>query len=701
MIRRILTFVLGLILILVIAAIIIPILLPESFYRERAQIAASDTLGRDVTLGGDVGLQIIPNVQITASNVSIANVEGFGEETFADMSEMRVGIQLWPLLSRNIVIDEFVLVDPSIRLQQQGSRNNWTLGRPAENTEPTAASEDGFVRRPGALPFEASLGDIRIQNGFISFDDGTTQREVAGLNLNIQMPGLNEPLRLDGTLEADGEALTVSAFVESIRGLFEGEEVAARLVLGGDLIDLGFDGQILEGEDIRYAGTANIDIPSIQALAAFAGSPLPDGTGLRRFSLDGPFAGDTGSVQIGTSETPASVRLDDISGTGRLGVSFSGPKPVLNASLNLPRMNVTPYIPVAPETRRQSSGVPEWSQERIDLGALSALDASLNLRVGELQIQDVEISDAVLAIVLENSRLEANLSQISLYEGSGSALFVANGRATTPSFRIRSDLESIAALPLLQAAVGFDRLSGIGLVDIDVLMSGNTQAELMRSMNGNGRFGFTNGAIRGVNLAQAIRGVETALTNRRLPDGFGDNEETDFSTLDGSFTIQNGVATNNDLLMLSPLLRVEGLGTIDIGQQRQSYRLRPRAVASIEGQGGNRDLRGLVVPIVIGGTFDQPTVGIDWDVVRQALVRGAVQGIVDGQDPEDAIRNAIGDALGLGGTGDEPGDADTDGTEEPQDPAERLLRGLFGNRGGDTDDTGNGEGNGEGERDGP
>ncbi|QNL19042.1 AsmA family protein [Hyphobacterium sp. CCMP332] len=94
MIRRLLTFIFGLVVILVLAAIIIPFLVPESFYRERAQIAASENLGREVILAGDVSLRLLPSVQVQARNVSIANEEGFGDTPFAEMAEMRVGVQL-------------------------------------------------------------------------------------------------------------------------------------------------------------------------------------------------------------------------------------------------------------------------------------------------------------------------------------------------------------------------------------------------------------------------------------------------------------------------------------------------------------------------------------------------------------------------------------------------------------------------------
>jgi len=689
MIRRLLTFLIGLVIIVVLAGIIIPFLIPESVYRERAQIAASESLGREVVLAGEVSLRLLPNVQIQAQDVSIANEEGFGETAFAEMAEMRVGLQLIPLLSRNVVIDEFVLIDPTIRLEQRENLNNWSLGPDANDAAP-APSSDGFVRRPGALPFEASFGDIRIENGSISFTNGAETRRIEGLDLSIRMPGLDQPLDITGELTADGENLTLALHLGSVRGFFEGEQVATRLDLGGNLIDLGFNGNILEGEDLRYSGRFSADIPSIRALAAFADSPLPAGEGLENFELSGILSGGMNSISLDASDSGRNdhIRLDDIAGTGRLAVSLSGARPSIDGALTLPSLDVTPYMPVAPENPSASSGVPAWSTDPIELAALGLVDASLELNVGELTLQDIEISDAAMTVALVNSRLEANLTRISLYDGSGRATIVANGRGTTPSFRIFADLQSISALPLLEAAAGFDRLSGNGRLNIDLLTSGNSQAELMNGLGGTGGFAFSDGAIRGVNLAQAIRGIESALTNRSLPDGFGEQEETDFSALEGTFTVANGIATNSDLVMLSPLVRVDGAGTVDIGGQTLDYRLRPRAVASIQGQGGQRDLQGVVVPIVINGTFNEPRVGIDWDVVGRALLQGTVSNIIGGEDPEDALRNALGNALGIGGSEQSSSDETTDGetTEEEVDPAQLLLQGLFGNRGSQSDE---------------
>ena len=114
----------------VIIALALPFLIPVNSYRDRIAEEASRTLHRDVVLAGDLSLQILPSLQITARDVSLANADGFGDDPMAQMSEMRVGVKLIPLLSSEIQITEFVLVDPAIRLQQNRSGNNWTFRAP-------------------------------------------------------------------------------------------------------------------------------------------------------------------------------------------------------------------------------------------------------------------------------------------------------------------------------------------------------------------------------------------------------------------------------------------------------------------------------------------------------------------------------------------------------------------------------------------
>ncbi|WP_203292207.1 AsmA family protein [Maricaulis parjimensis] len=675
---------------LIVAALfILPAIIPASAYKDRVEQAASQALSRDVVLAGDVSLTLFPRVQVQADNVSIANADGFGEDAFAQMRQMRVGVELLPLLSRRVEITEFVLVEPVIRLEQRGGANNWTFAAEDAEPAPASSSSGGFVRQPGALPIEASFGDVRIENAAIYFSDGVQSQEITGLNLAIALPSLDTETRIDGSLAANGEALEFDARLGSIRDFFEGRATPLVLNLGGRLIDLGFDGEIPEGEAIALAGAISADIPDIRALAAFAGAELPPGENLERFSTSGRISGTTSRLEL----TADSLRLDDITGSGGLAADLSGSKPRITGSLDLPALDVTPYLPeAADEAPSSGGGVPPWSEEPIDLAGLGVVNALLELTVGQLTYRDLEVSDAALNVALENSRLVARLQRISLYEGAGTVTVVANARSATPSFSLEASLTGLDAYPFLEAAAGFDRLQGTGSMALNFSATGNSQAAIMNSLDGNGNFNFADGAIVGINIAQTIRNVSSFLNRNNAADAETSNEDseaaetgetqtTDFTSLGGTFTIVDGQLSNQDLLMLSPLLRVEGLGTVNLAGQSLDYRLRPRAVASIEGQGGASDLQGVIVPIRIRGGFNSVSIGVDTEAVGQALLQGALRNAVGGngsQSLEDTARDALRNAIGLGSPDSQTDDASD---EEPQaDPAQQLLQGLLNSR---------------------
>src|SRR3546814_16685353 len=86
--------------------------------------------------------------------------------------------------------------------------------------------------------------------------------------------------------------------------------------------------------------------------------------------------------------------------------------------------------------------------------------------------------------------------------------------------------------------------------------------------------------------------------------------------------------------MLAPLFRVEGAGQSNIAERTVDFRLVPRLVASLEGQGGQADLGGIAVPIVVTGTYD--------DLSFTPDLAGAIENII--RDPA-AVAQQL-DALG-------------------------------------------------------
>ena len=58
--------------------------------------------------------------------------------------------------------------------------------------------------------------------------------------------------------------------------------------------------------------------------------------------------------------------------------------------------------------------------------------------------------------------------------------------------------------------------------------------------------------------------------------------------------------------MKSPLLRLLANGQADLAKETLDFRINPKFVATLVGQGDAEQRSGVMVPVLVGGTFAQP-----------------------------------------------------------------------------------------------
>ncbi|MDX1541639.1 MAG: AsmA-like C-terminal region-containing protein, partial [Geminicoccaceae bacterium] len=232
----------------------------------------------------------------------------------------------------------------------------------------------------------------------------------------------------------------------------------------------------------------------------------------------------------------------------------------------------------------------------------------------------------------------------------------------------------------------------------DLRARGRSQRDFVSALGGDGEILFQDGAIVGINLAQMVRNIGAAF------QGGGDEiQKTDFAELGGTFRIENGVLRNDDLRLQAPVLRLEGAGTVDLEQRTIDYRVEPKAAATLEGQGGESQVGGILVPVNITGTFEDPnfepdlaaalgSAGATGEAVKQQLeqlegqkdqleeaAKAAGQRLKEAGESGD-VRGLVEGVSGLLGR-DQKKDEEEPASEDerPADPAEQLLKGLFRN----------------------
>ncbi|MEM8921420.1 MAG: AsmA family protein, partial [Pseudomonadota bacterium] len=274
-----------------------PFLVPASLYKERIETAASDALGRKVTLTGEMKLSLIPRIEARAGATVIENPEGFGDAPFASMTELRAAVKLLPLLSSRVEIDEFVLVDPKINLiRLENGDANWEFG-----SEEAPAPEETGEGGQGGGDFAAILGDVRLVNGEITYNDYTTgaSHALESLDVRVKMDALDKPLSINGDGVLDGLDFELSTRVDDTKAILDGETSPVSLDLETDLVSGEIEGEITGGDTINLDLSANVSMPSVLDAAAFFGvSDLPAATALGEVSLEGLIVGAPGDLSI-------------------------------------------------------------------------------------------------------------------------------------------------------------------------------------------------------------------------------------------------------------------------------------------------------------------------------------------------------------------------------------------------------------------
>ena len=283
-----------------------------------------------------------------------------------------------------------------------------------------------------------------------------------------------------------------------------------------------------------------------------------------------------------------------------------------------------------------SAGQP-WSNATIDFNGLNYVDAQARISAAELTIGDGHFAPAAIEATLASGVLKAQVSNLGAYGGTANGDVTIDASTANPSFTLRADLAGVRALPLLKGVADFDKLDGRLQTRISVRSSGNSQRAIMANMSGTTFAVFQDGAIKGLNVAQMIRSL-TASTLSGWQESSA--QATDLSQLSASFKIDKGQAQTTDLNLVGPLVKMTGVGTIDLGTKQIGFRVEPKLVMTTEGQGRAAEPVGLGIPVMIEGPWGAPRIYPE------------MQGMLDNPDAAYAKLREMGKGLfGAGGAG--------------------------------------------------
>ena len=468
--------------------------------------------------------------------------------------------------------------------------------------------------------------------------------------------------------------------------------VAAQALVNLNKQTLALDNLSVKGNGIDMLVSVNgsqvIDAPQFSGTIKLA--PLNLRTLLGQLGQEVPVTADPKvlqSVAVSSNFTASKkdlalkglvMQLDESTIRGDVAVTdFKSQAVTFN--LNVDHINADRYLPPkaadakpAPVTPGTAAGA---AATGLPLDTLRSLNANGQLRVGSLTIDELKLDNVNLNLNARDGDIKLHPVSAQLFGGSYNGNVGLDATGAQPRLSVDSTVKDMQAGPVLEHFTGQSRIDGTANADVKLAAVGADPDAIKRSLNGNISFDFRDGAIKGFNIAQVLRGIQTKLTGNLLATSSGPLQ-TDFSELVGDMTIENGVITNTRLSAKSPLLRVEGNGKVNLISEAIDYSIKSTLVGTLKGQDGNElgDLKGIPIPIRVTGTFGdlkfipdikslvEARARLELEKQKEKLEAKLQEELQDklggaiGEKLRDAVGGQVGDALG-GELGGQLGDA--------------------------------------------
>ncbi|MDA1098335.1 MAG: AsmA family protein [Proteobacteria bacterium] len=383
-------------------------------------------------------------------------------------------------------------------------------------------------------------------------------------------------------------------------------------------------------------------------------------------------------------------KIGGITLTGNGGVGLAGSRPMLTANLQAGEILVDHFLAAGqtsggnadgPNSRRISSkrgqGDDRWSREAIDLSALQGLDANINLTAERLVFRRYPFEEPRLHLTVTDGVLRIEDLTGRLFEGNVGLRATLNSRPL-PSLGLSIQLQGADINQAMRTALEMDQLTGKLDFTGQFQTAGSSQWDLVNALSGQATVKAANGLIRGFDMkgfSERLGQLNNTPDFLNLVQRAFAGGETHYQSLDGNWTIANGVAETKDTKAMMDASEATVKGTVHL----PAWKLDLRTVMRLTEHRNAPDMG-----VHLYGPLDQPRHDLKTAELERWLLARLGQELLG----KKIKTNDLGKLLdAVTGTGRSQSGTSQPTTAQPAQPAEsppkatdpkqRLLKDLF------------------------
>lgn len=273
--------------------------------------------------------------------------------------------------------------------------------------------------------------------------------------------------------------------------------------------------------------------------------------------------------------------LGTTSATGDLRIDVGGAKPSVNGTLVLGDVPLDSLLGAKKaggsgggSSASASSGNGErWSRNAFDMGWMHAANMNLNVSAKSITYGGWNLQNPKTAVTLNDGALKVQDLTAGLFGGQATLNASASSSAdqkqpVTLSVDSKMDIVNIQQLAAALSDSNRIKASGTGSLSINVSGSGISPNAMVNSLKGQANLDATNVVFQGFDLAKLTAALlDSGKPLDRLQNAVGgavQAGQTQFDTVDGDYTINEGVVSISKMQMTGPAASINSTGNASL-----------------------------------------------------------------------------------------------------------------------------------------
>lgn len=552
----------------------------------REEIAAElqAATGREVRITGQIILGVSLRPELDVQGIEVKNMNWGRAKSFALIGGTKIRVHLFPLFQGRADIISIAAEHAEIHLETDGSaRRNWSILA-------QAVTEDGEEAEIPEIE-EITISDIIIDYRDIRDAELRHRLHLEKASLDYDTVNGIGHYRIAGTLgeetiKAEGKVAPLYTISPEQPRQFDMKAQLFGLTLSAD------GSAKFPFKEFTYADFTLESSKGLGQMAAYFGLGFPD----------------LGAIKLAGNLTPFGDDLHFGNLTGNLGESGAqgfvvirpGATLKITSEFRSDEIDAETYWNMLPSSTPPPGRL--FGADPLKLELQENIELHLRYAVKSLKMGDHTFSNFLLDAKMDRNRLRFDHLDMDVAEGRLANSLVLTPRAGGMTLSQKSSASNVDLEKLLKQFDQPKYARGKLFALFEGESAGASMAQLAAGIDGRAYFELRDGSIP-TRLSSLLSGGITNIF-RSIEGMFDDTaKETGIDCAFGGFAVQNGVAENKVLLMLTKKAIVTGNGNIDLRTERWNMKLSPRP--------SDNRLISLASDVDIGGTFLAPEFGLN------------------------------------------------------------------------------------------